>query len=236
MTSGTADRIHDITMRQVALIAAFSLFVMSLLSPVAFFNIFPKLILRTDIETTVQNISAHHALFLGGLACYLVTFIADVLVAWALVVLLRPVNASLALLAGWFRLAYAVMALSILLKLVSVYRLLNSPELLAMLGPVQRNAHAYLLLASFRYEWGFSMVIFAVHLLILSYLIYRSGYVPKVIGILVAINGAGYLADTAQPFIGVAVPYLFLAFFGELIFMFWLFFKGGKTQIATFPD
>jgi hypothetical protein len=230
MTTGVGDTMHGISMRQAAIIAGLSLLVMSLLSPVAFFGIFPKLIVRTNIEQTVQNISAHQGLFLGGLVAYLVTFIADVIMAWALVVFLRPVNASVAVLAGWFRLMYAAIALSILLKLVSVYRLLNSSDALAVLGTAERNASVYVLLTTFRYEWSFSMIIFAVHLLILSWLLFKSGYVPKAIGILVGINGAAYLVDTAQPFLGAAVPYLFVAFFGELIFMVWLFFKGGKGQ------
>ena len=84
----------------------------------------------------------------------------------------------------------------------------------------------YVLLMTFRYEWSFSMVVFAVHLLLLSYLVYKSGYVPKLIGILLGVNGVGFLVDTAQPFAGMTVPYLFIAFFGELVFMVWLFFRG----------
>ena len=233
MSSQASGQFDDITMRQAALVAGFSLLVMSVLSPVAFFTIFPKLVVRSSIEQTVQNLAAHPGLFVCGLLCYLITFIADVVVAWALVVFLKPVNVSLAWLAGWFRLAYAAVAMSALLKLVSVYRLLNSSDALAVLGLAQRNAQAYVLLMSFRYEWSFSMIVFAVHLLVLSYLVYRSGYVPKLIGILLAVNGAAYLLDTAQPFLGMTVPYLFIAFFGELIFMVWLFLKGGKKEMAA---
>lgn len=233
MSSGSTDRFGDITMRQAALIAASSLLVMSVLSPVAFFAIFPKLIVRSSIEQTVQNLAAHQALFVSGLLGYLITFIADIVVAWALVVFLKPVNRSLSILAGWFRLAYAAVAISALLKLVSVYRLLNSSDALAVLGTAQRNAQVYVLVISFRYEWSFSMIVFATHLLVLSYLVYRSGYVPKPIGILLAVNGVAYLIDTAQPFVRLTVPYLFIAFFGELIFMFWLFLKGRKMQSAA---
>lgn len=230
MITDSAERPRDITMRQAALVAASGLLTMSLLSPLAFFAVFPKLVVRTSVEQTVQNINAHHVLFLSGALCYLITFIADIVVAWALMLFFRSANEALAVLAGWFRLAYATVALSALLKLVTVFRILNSSDALAALGPGQRNFDAYFLLVSFRYEWSFSMILFAVYLLLLSYLIYQSQYVPRWIGAIIAVNGIAYLADTSQPFIGFTIPYLFVAFFGELVFMLWLFFKGGKNK------
>ena len=79
-----------ISLRQAAVIAGFAY----LLSPVttAEFSIMPKLIVQHNIEQTVQNISAHPGLFTAAIFCYLVTFIEDVIIAWALYVLLAPVN------------------------------------------------------------------------------------------------------------------------------------------------
>jgi hypothetical protein len=224
----------DITLRQAALIAASGLLVMSVLSPLAFFYIFPKLVVRTNIVQTAQNITAHQGLFLAGILCYLVTFVGDILVAWALFVFLRPVNASLSLLASWFRVAYASMALVTLLKLVTVLRLLRSAEYAAAFGLNQLHVQVELLLSSFRQEWSFSLIIFAVHLGLLSALVYRSRYVPKVLGVFLAINSLGYFIDTLRPYLfpTTNLPFLFIAFFGELIFIVWLFFSGSKIQDA----
>src|SRR5947209_16407958 len=103
MISGAAVDCRAVTIRQAAIIAASSLLVMSVASPVAFFNIFPKLVVRTNIDQTSQNITAHRGLFVAGMLCYLITFIADIVAAWALIVFLTPVNRSLAVVAGWFR-------------------------------------------------------------------------------------------------------------------------------------
>src|SRR6266498_5630033 len=79
MATATGDHCPDTFLRQAAWTAATSLLVMSVLSPIGFFYVFPSLISRTSIAQTVQNISAHQGLFLAGIFCYLITFICDVL-------------------------------------------------------------------------------------------------------------------------------------------------------------
>jgi len=88
-------------LRQAALIAGFAY----LLNPVTHAEyVYPKLVTTGNAEQTVQNISTHGGLFLAALFCYLVSFIGDVVIAWALYVLLAPVNRSLSLLTAWFQL------------------------------------------------------------------------------------------------------------------------------------
>ncbi|HEY6194342.1 MAG TPA: DUF4386 domain-containing protein [Candidatus Eisenbacteria bacterium] len=220
------------SLRHAAVIAASGLLVMSVLSPVGYFYIFPKLIVRADVVQTIGNIAAHQGLFLTGICCFLVTFIADIVVGWALYVFLRPVNAAVSLLTAWFRLAYATMALVSLLKPVTALRLSRSPEFATSFGADQLHAQVQLLLLSFRYDWSFSLLVFALHLGMLAYLVYRSGYVPKLVGVLLAITSAGYMVDSLRAYLfpDVTVPYLFVAFFGELIFMVWLFVRGSRLE------
>ncbi len=232
MATATGDHRPDTSLRQAAWTAATSLLVMSVLSPIGFFYVFPRLISRTSIAQTVQNIGAHQGLFLAGIFCYLITFICDVVVAWGLFVFLRPVQASLSVLTAWFRLIYAAMALVASLKLVTVLRLVRSPDYATAFGAAPLQAQVQLLLSSFRYEWGFSMVVFAGHLLLLSVLVYRSGYVPKLLGVMLAINGVAYLVDSLRPYLfpTAQLPFLFVLFFGELIFMLWLFVWGTRIR------
>jgi hypothetical protein len=220
--------VQGVKLGQAALVAASSLLVMSVLSPVAFFAIFPKLIQPVDIPQSIRNLAAHPNTFLALIFCYQLTFIADILAAWALYIFLKPANSALSLLAAWLRLAYSVMALSALLKLVTAFRLAKECGWGTGAGS-PLVAQVQLLIAEFRYGWGFSLVVFAVHLLLLGYVVYRSGYVPKLLGVLLAINGAGYLVDSLQPFT-FSVRYLFIAFFGELIFMVWLFAQGWNVE------
>lgn len=145
--------------------------------PVAFaeFFLWPKLVIPGNIEQTVQNIVAHGGLFVAAMLCYLITLILDVVIAWALYVLLVPVNRSVSLLTAWFRLVYTVIALFSLLNLVTVYRLLSTPDYLTTFGSGPLHAQVRLLLNTYRYDSSMSLLIFGIHLGLLGYLIYRSG-------------------------------------------------------------
>lgn len=96
--SSISSAMHDqgITLRQAALTAGFGGLIM-VAAPFAE-SVYAKLVIPGKIEETVQNIVANQGLFLAGLFAYLITFICDVLVAWALYILLIPVNRSLSLL------------------------------------------------------------------------------------------------------------------------------------------
>jgi uncharacterized protein DUF4386 len=108
-------------LRQAALVAGFAY----LLNPVSFaeFSLYPKLVIPDDLQLTVQNIVTHRGLFLAAIFCYLINFIGDVVIAWALYVLLAPVNRAVSLLTAWFQLIYTAMALVGVLNLVTVFRL-----------------------------------------------------------------------------------------------------------------
>jgi hypothetical protein len=145
------------------------------------FTIYPKLVIPGHIDQTVANILAHQGLFVAAIFCYLINFIGDIVIAWALYFLLLPVNRAVSLLAAWFRLIYTAVALVATFNLVTVYRMLTTPEYLRLFGTAQLHAEVALLLHWFRYGWGFSVVIFGIHLTILGALIYRSGYIPKIL-------------------------------------------------------
>jgi hypothetical protein len=113
-----------VTLRQAALTVGFA----ELLNPVSYaeFTIYPKLVIPGDISATVANIGAHHGLFLTELFCYLINFVEDIVIAWALYILLAPVNRALSLLAAWLQLVYATIALVGTFNLATVYRMLTT--------------------------------------------------------------------------------------------------------------
>ena len=113
-------------MGRAALIAGLGLLIMATMAPFAEFYVKSKLIVWGDIEQTAKNILANQGLFVTGILCYLITFICDVLVAWAFYVFLCPVNRSLSLLTAWFRLVYTMVALYGSFKLVTVFSLDSS--------------------------------------------------------------------------------------------------------------
>jgi hypothetical protein len=226
---------EGLTLRQAALVAGFAY----LLSPVttAEFSIMPKLVIQGNIEQTVQNLSAHNGQFVAAILCYLITFLEDIVIAWALYYLLAPVNKSMSLLTAWFRLVYTAIVLVGWLNLVSVYHLLNTPDYVTLFGKSPLHAQVQLLLRSFRDDWSVSLIIFGIHLVLLGYLIYRSGYIHWIIGILLIVDGLGWITDSLQPFLypNAHLGFLFITFFGELVFMLWLLIMGWRLKVPISP-
>jgi hypothetical protein len=212
-----------------ALIAGIGIVLMS--SSVFAESVYHKLVTE-NTAVTVINISAHHALFTTGILCYLFNFICDIVVAWALYGLLKPVSESLSLLTAWFQLVYAVISLVALINLVTVLRLLDTVDYIKLYGQDQLHNQVMLSLHAFRDGWSFGFFFFGSHLVLLGYLVFRSGYIPKWVGICLIIAGSGYLVNTLQPFLfpNTDIKYITITFFGELIFMFWLLIRGWRIK------
>ena len=193
---------------------------------------YPKLVIPGKIAETVANISSHHGLFLAGLFCYLINFTEDIIIAWGLYILLAPVNRAMALLAAWFQLVYTGISLVGLFNLAMVYRMLTTPEYLTSFGAGPLQAQVNLLLHSFRSDYSLALVLFGIHLLLVGYLIVRSGYIPWWLGILLFINGLGWVINSLQPYLypDANLGFIFITFFGEVIFMLWLLIRGWKIQ------
>jgi hypothetical protein len=226
------DKKIKISLSTAALIAGISLLVMAIAAPFAEMYVLPKLIVEGNAAGTTENIISHMALFRAGVFGYLVSFICDLLAAWALYVLLKPVNDSLSMLTAWLRLVYTVIAIIALTNLVSVLRLANPPGPLAAFSPDQLYAEVNQSLSTFRNVWDFGMLFFSLHLGLLGYLVFRSGFIPKAVGILLIIAGSGYLLNSLKPilFPGITINFAMYTFFGEVIFMIWLIIRGPRIK------
>jgi hypothetical protein len=215
-----------VTLRQAALIAGSAY----LLNPVSYaeFSIYPKLVVASNAEQTVQNISAHMGLFAAAILCYVASFIGDIIIAWALYVLLAPVNRALSLLAAWCQLVYAAVALCSVFGLLDVYHLLATPYYLTVFGSGQLHAQVWLLLHSFHFNWSMSLIVFGIHLVLVGYLIFRSGYIPWIVGIALFIAGLGWIIAGVGPYVlpNANLDFTFITAFGEVFFMLWLWIRG----------
>ena len=201
-------------------------------APYAEYFVYYKLVVPGDAAGTARNIIANEALFISGIFGYLITFITDVVVAWALFVFLKPVNENLSLLTAWFRLVYTVISLVALINLVTVLRLLNKADSFPVSEPGQLYAQVVTSINAFRNGWSLGYFFFSIHLGLLGYLVIRSNYIPRIIGVLLIMAGLGWLTNTLQPYIfpSFNVGFIAISFFGELIFMFWLLIKGSRIQ------
>jgi len=213
------------SLRSAAVIAGFGLLIMAIAAPFAEMYVFPKLVVPNNAIETTNNIIANEPLFIAAIFCYLITFICDIIVAWALYILLMPVNEKLSLLTAWFRLIYAVIAIVALLNLVSVYNLTAYKQ-----NQLYDQVISYL--NCFRNYFSFALIFFSIHLLLLGYLVFKSKYIHKIFGVLLFISGLGYLLTSLKPFLlkNINLDFALFTFFGELIFMIWLIIKGSRIQ------
>ena len=216
------------TLGQAALIAGIGLLAVSIFSPFAQFYAFPSLFDPSDVARTVNNFSGRRDLFLAGIFAYLANYIVDIIVAWALYLFLKPVSKAISQLALLTCLTYVAMAFVAVFNYVEAYRLLVSPEVNTALTETQLNTQFYLLVSSYQFDWGFSLFVFGVVLLIRGYLVMCAPFVPTVYGILLAAGGFGYIVYLLGLYLtpSLDLRLLTLTFLCEPIFMVWLIFRG----------
>ncbi len=234
------NRIADISLRKAAKIAGFALLIMLIPAIFANFFVFPSLIVPGDAATTANNIMANEGLFRAGIGSWLIVITLDVVTAWALYVLLKQANKSLSLLAAWFRLMHAAIFGITLLNLVFVSVLLSGADYLTVFGTSQLHALVSLFLNGYNYGFNIGLFFFSFHLGILGYLVYKSGYIPRILGVLLIVSSFGYLIINAGEILLPNYPEIITqvigvpAFIGEFLLTLWLLFKGGKIpEIST---
>lgn len=232
-----AKRSADISLRQAAIIAGFGYLIIFLLGISANFFVLQNLIVPEDAAATVNNIMSNEWQFRLGILGFIVMVIFDVVVAWALYVLLKPVNRSLSLLAAWFRLVNATIFGIALYNLFSVLQLLGSANYLMAFETGQLQVQVMLFFNAFNYTWLIGLIFFGIHLFILGYLILMSGYIPRILGVLLMIAALGYLIDSFANFLLPSYTDYEIIFMlivvipgviGELSLTLWLLLKGTK--------
>lgn len=196
-----------------------------------------NLIVAGDATATANNIMASEGLFRTSIGADVVMILSDVALALLFYLLLKPVNDALSLLAAFFRLAQAAVLGFNLLNLFFVLQLLSGASFLAVFGTVQLHALVMLFLEAHGTGYSIGLVFFGVHCAILGYLIFKSGYFPKILGILLTVASAGYLIDSFSNFLlpnyqdyeSIFLAVVFIpAFIAELSLCLWLLIKGVK--------
>lgn len=224
------NHIADISLRKAAIVAGLGLLIMTIFYVLADFFVFKNLIVKGDATTTANNIMANMMEFRSGICGILIVLICDVVVAWALYIFLKPVNKSLSLLVAWFRLVYAAMLGIALFNLIIVLILSSGTNYLAVFKADQLYAHILLFINAFYDVWILGLIVFGLHLGLLGYLVFKSDYVPNILGVLLILAGFSYLIDNFGKLLFHNYNLNIATFlgWGELIFMFWLLFKGTK--------
>lgn len=235
LTEGSRPR-GDRSQRSVGLATAFSLLLMALLAPFAQFGVLKTLIVPTDPAATTANIAGSLELFQAAIAALVVVAILDVIAAWGFYRLLRPIHMRLALVVGSLRVVYAAAFAIALLNLVDAAQLVNGAnETARQSAPLQAQVAAAV--ASFDSGWSLALAIFGLHLVGLGALLFRLP-APRVLSALVAVAGAGYLADSVGRLLitDYALTIGTFTFVGEALLIVWLFWRAAKGFRPSHAD
>jgi hypothetical protein len=199
-----------------------------------------KLIVTGDAAATAANILGSPQLWRLSVAGDLIVVLCAVPLLWIEYLLLRPVSKQLVLLAVLFNLvSLAVEAISKLFLLI-VVPTLGSADYLKAFDPHQLQILANLALSSHDIAFNIALIFFGFTCLVNGYLIFRSGYLPKFVGILMQIAGLSYLtacfaALFAPAFADRITPAILLPpLIGESSFCLWLLLKG--VNIAKWKE
>ncbi len=232
------DNFNNISLRKAAIVSGIAILIMTIAATAANDLTIGSLIVKDNAALTTSNIMDSGMLFRTGIFSWLVVLICDVLAAWGLYIFLRPVNKELSLLTAWLRLVYiAILAISIL-NYVKVLLLINGSDYISALTTVQFQSQVMLHLTAFDEMWSIGLIVFGLHVGVLGYLSFKSGYIPKTFGVLLIIAFAGYIITNLG---NLLVPgydnykrllgFIFLLpMLSEVALGLWLLIKGGKVQ------
>lgn len=188
-----------------------------------------------DSAAIARNIVTSEWLFRIGFASYLLAAVLFLLTAWALYALLRPVHKDLALLFVLLNLGgVAIWCLSLLCEFAALL-LMSDAGYLRVFQADQLQAMAVLFLDLYKNGFMIAQVFFGTWLFPLGYLAIRSGFLPRVLGILLIVDGLAILMWFFQFFLFpnygvVSYPCLVISLVAEAALTLWLLIKGVKDQ------
>ena len=155
-----------------------------------------QIIVSGDAAATAHNLLASDALFRLGFLGYLIEACTDVALTFLLYVLLRPVHANLAFLAVLFRLMATATFFVGEVFYFAPSLILGGDAYLKTFSREQLQALAQLSFNVYVFVGGFSQVFYGIASILLGYLMWRSGYLPRVLGVLWVLGGLGFVAST----------------------------------------
>jgi Domain of unknown function (DUF4386) len=187
-----------------------------------------RLVVPDNAAATAHNILAHEFLFRCGIAGDFVMHITDVPMTVLFYVLLKPVSKELSALAALFGMLQTAILCANKLSLVTALLLLSGATDLNAFSANQLHALASLSLVQHEDGFGVGLIFFGMSCLVTAYLLYQSGYFPKVLGILQGMAGVSYLINSfaqllaptlaAKMFPAIVLP-AFIGEFGTCIYL-----------------
>jgi len=215
-----------------ARVAGFLYLIANLFAPFTLLYLPSRFIVRGDAAATASNIMASESLFRFGIALNLFTFTGQIFLVLALYQLLKVVNKNMASLMVIFSLAAVPIAMLNELTQLAVLQLLNGADYLKVFPTDQLQALAYLFLRLHSQGFLIAQIFWGLWLFPMGYLVFKSGFLPKILGILLMIACFGYVIQSLAVFLfpNFNVNIIFFTSWGELLLLLWLLIKGVNVE------
>lgn len=190
------------------------------------------LVVQGDAVGTAKNIMANEFLFRLSIVSTLISQVVNIFLVLFLYKLLKPVNKNYAALMVIFILVAVPIAMLSVLNKVAVLLLLSGAGFLAVFATNQLQALVPVFLDLHEYGMSIAGIFWGLWLFPMGYLVFKSNYIPKIIGVLLIIGGVGYLVDFVTFFVfpNFGVVFSEYAFLGEVLMVFWLLIKGVNVE------
>jgi len=199
-----------------------------------------KLIVHGNATATANNIAASQTLFCAGIAAQLNSQILFMWVALALYDLLKGVNQRHAAIMLTLLVVSVPIAMLNELNAIAALVLVRGADFLSIFEKPQRDALAMLFLNLHSHGFAIAEIFWGLWLVPLGLLVYRSGFIPRILGLLLIANCFTYLANS---FTSLLLPHYERIVdrwmkpldFGELLFMLWLLIMGATPNPSPPP-
>lgn len=191
-----------------------------------------KIMVSGDAVATAHNIAASPLLWRIGITGDLIMHVCDLVLAMVYYLLLRRVNRNLAMLSVLFGLIQTAVLVANKLNLVMPLLFLGNEDYLKAFDLHQLQVLSHIAVKAHGYGFGIGLIFFGFECLIDGYLIFKSGFLPRVLGVLILIAGLCYLTNSFAlilfPALSDSIYQVVLApiFISELAMCLWLLIKG----------
>jgi hypothetical protein len=228
------------SLKKTARVAGVLYLILAIVGPIGLVVVPSSLIAPGDAAATANNILASESLFRIGMVAQSIVFLTEIALPIILYELLKPVNKTLSLIAASARLAMAAVQGINLFNHLAALLLLSGADYLTVFASDQLQALALFFLNLHSHGelvWG---LFFGLHLLALGYLVFKAGYFPKILGVLLTFVSLAYLVQSFGNILAPAYEevYTWIGYLStvEIAFPLWLLIKGVKDQQPAGQD
>jgi len=229
--------IDNTSPKKTARLAGFLYLIVAVCGMFAELYVNSKLIVSGDAAATASNIMANELLFRIGFVSNLISSACFLLFALVLYKLFKPVNKNFVLLFVFLvSTSVVILCINMLNQFAALLLLNGAGYLTAVFNTSQLQALSMFFLDLYKYGYLIAQIFFGGYLLPLGYLVFKSGFLPRIIGVLLIIAGFANLIDFFTQFLfpsfaAIISPYVLLLTLGEIVFGLWLLIKGVKVKL-----